>query len=53
MMNIVFEYNGSRGVRLSLLVLLGAVIEHNFSEYSPYIIFLTLILLAFTIKIDW
>lgn len=52
-MTINFEYNGSRGARLGLLVLLGAVIEHNFSEYSPYIILLTLILLAFTIKIDW
>lgn len=52
-MNIVLEFNGSRGVRLGLLVLLGAAMEHNFSEYSPYIILLTLILLAFTIKIDW
>lgn len=52
-MAINVEYSGSRGARLGLLVLLGAVIEHNFSEYSPYIILLTLILLAFTIKIDW
>jgi hypothetical protein len=50
-MTINFEYNGARGSRMGLLVLFG-MIEHNFPDYSAYLIIAAVIFLGFTIRID-
>lgn len=51
-MTINFEYSGSRGSRMSLLVLFGVAIEHNFPDYSAYLIFALLLFLGFSVRID-
>ncbi|SXF76004.1 Uncharacterised protein [Klebsiella variicola] len=51
-MTINFEYSGSRGSRMSLLVLFDVAIEHNFPDYSAYLIFAVLIFLGFSVRID-
>ncbi|HGF0146563.1 TPA: hypothetical protein ACGBUC_000534 [Klebsiella variicola] len=51
-MTINFEYSGSRGSRMGLLVLFGAAIEHNFPDYSAYLIFAALIFLGFSVSFE-
>jgi hypothetical protein len=51
-MIINFEFNGARGSRMGLLVLFGMAMEHNFPDYSAYLIIAAVIFLGFTIRID-
>lgn len=51
-MAINVEYSGSRGSRMGLLVLLGMALEHNFPDYSAYLIIAAVIFLGFSVRID-
>ena len=51
-MTVNVEFNGARGSRMGLLVLFGVAIEHNFPDYSAYLIFAVLIFLGLSVRID-
>ncbi|HCU2191290.1 TPA: hypothetical protein OUI54_003165 [Klebsiella variicola] len=51
-MTINFEYSGSRGSKMSLLVLFGMAMEHNFPDYSASLIIAAIIFLGFTVSFE-
>lgn len=51
-MTINFEYSGSRGSRMGLLVLFGVAMEHNFPDYSASLIIAAIIFLGFTVSFE-
>jgi hypothetical protein len=51
-MKIYFEFNGSRFMKMVLLSAFTIYVEHNFPDYSAYLIIAASILLSFTIRID-
>lgn len=51
-MTINVEFNGARGSRRGLLVLLGMALEHNFPDYSAYLIIAAVIFLGFSVSFE-
>lgn len=52
-MTVNVEFNGARGSRRGLLVLLGMAMAHNFPDYSAYLIIAAVIFLGFSVSFEW